>query len=282
MTLPFISSLSDISRRFLLVAVGLLLVTTGSPTRAAEGDPDINLRLFGKNVIEEFDGCRLAFWQANRDPEKDTYSYVFFAPFNDGEELPGWMKIDDTVFLMNREDSASVNTQALEPLRLYRTSKGSYTALIEVLEQHVAGNNILVDKGQITITRSDHYPFVITVKGGIICASQPEVGSDDHFAVPDGLVGDTISLDPPRSFSDLSAVPQGILDVVARDAPDCRPSETTGNGARYAISDAMTLWELPCQLYPRSWSNVYVTALNENAAYSNVLFLPGVPDHGDL
>ncbi|WP_157747427.1 hypothetical protein [Cohaesibacter sp. ES.047] len=262
--------------------------------RAASEDQTIDLRLFGKNVTEAYDGCRLAFWQANRDPETDTYAYVFYAPFNDGEELPGWMKVGGTVYMMNREDSVRASGQMLESLRLYRASKGSYTALIEVLDQHVEGDNIVVDKGQMTITHDERYPFVITVKGGIICPNAQDSAQDsakdtawadtreNSFVVPSGLYGDAISLGQAQPFNDLSAVPTGILDAVAQNAPDCDPHNTTGNGARYAISDAMTLWEVPCSLYARSASSVYVTALNDNPAYANVLFLPGVPDHGDM
>ena len=135
------------------------------PVKAANEDTSIDLRLFGQNVIEGYNGCHLAFWQANKNPDTEKYAYVFYAPFNDGQELPAWMKIGKTVFEFQRQDKVTSDGQALEPLRLYRTSKGTYTALLEVIAQHSSGSSIVVDKAKLTIIQAKHFPFVISVKG---------------------------------------------------------------------------------------------------------------------
>jgi len=280
--------------RFLLAplaALPLLILAA-----QAEEDHSIDLRLFGTNVTEGYDGCRLAFWQANKDPDKDKYAYVFFAPFNDGEELPAWMKVGKDIESLIRQDGMQASGRKLEDIRLYRSDKNRYTVLVEVMEQREDGDDLKVDKGRLIITRQGHFPFSISVKGGIFCPSmkassaaasdqaasaQPVAAPVEPIRIPANLYGDAISLGRGVAFNNLSEVPSGVLDAVGRDAPNCAPANTPGMGVRYAISDAMTLWEVPCNLYARAGSSVYVTSLNDNPAYSTVLLLPSVPDHGD-
>ncbi len=277
-----------------LAALALLVMSALGAPALAEEDYSIDLRLFGTNVTESYDGCRLAFWQANKDPDKDKYAYVFYAPFNDGEELPAWMKVGKKVVSLLRRDGMQASGRRLEDLRLYRDEKKSYSVFVEVMEQHEDGDDLRVGKARLTITQRGHFPFMISVKGGIICPSTSETSAadPDHAAtvqpvaapvepirIPTNLYGDAISLGRGVAFNNLSAVPSGVLDAIGRDAADCAPANTPG--MRYAISDAMTLWEVPCNLYARTGSSVYVTSLNDNPAYSSVLVLPSVPDHGD-
>lgn len=270
-----------------MCGAALLGLSCGS-VQAAENDPIIDLRLFGENVIEGHNGCHLAFWQANKAPETDKYAYVFYAPFNDGEELPAWMKVGKTVYEFQRQDSSATNGQALEPLRLYRTSKGTFTTLIEVLDQHTSGSAIVVDKAKLTITRAKHYPFVISVKGGIFCPQQPEQTQAPQEPQPNKAASNSvIQVDPPFGdpvplgkavpFDSLDAVPRGIRNAIRRDAPDCAMEQTAGIGAHYAISDAITLWEVPCNLYARTGSSTYVVSMNDNTDYSTVLPFPSLP-----
>ena len=42
----------------------------------------------------------------------------------------------------------------------------------------------------------------------------------------------------------------------------CDVENTSGAGMSYPISDAMTLWQLPCALYASNASSVFATALN--------------------
>ena len=272
-----------------LIVLLIALCLAGATAQASD-DHSINLRLFGKNVIEDYNGCHIAFWQANKVPGKDRFSYVFFAPFNDGEELPAWMKVGKSIESLTRQDSMQAAGRQLEDLRLYRSNKGTYTVLIEVLQQREDGDNLLVDKGRLTITRRGFFPFVISVKGGIICprmdgaaysAENDRAAEIKPIRIPANLYGDPITLGRGAPFNALSQVPSGVLQSILRDAPDCDPANTTGAGMRYAVSSAMSLWEVPCNLYARAGSSVFVTALNENPDWSNVLLFPSVPDHGD-
>ena len=278
-------------RHWLGLCVAVLLALSGGNAQAADADSDIDLRLFGQNVIEGHNGCHLAFWQANKNPQTDKYAYVFYAPFNDGEELPAWMKVGKTVYEFQRQDKGTSGGQTLEPLRLYRTSKGTYTTLVEVLDQHVSGDSIVVDRAKLTITRNKHYPFVISVKGGIFCPQQPEQSQASQQPQPNQTASNsTIQVDPPFgdpvplgdavSFDRLDAVPRGVRNAIRRDAPECDMEQTAGFGAHYAISDAVTLWEVPCNLYARTGSSTYVVSMNDNTDYATVLPFPALPGIG--
>lgn len=280
--LPLIHSLGVPVHRIAIVTLALLLPVSSAFAQANPEDRTIDLRLFGKNIIEEYDGCRFALWQANKDPAKDPFSYVFFAPYTDGEELPAWMKVADTVYTLHRQDKTVEPSQRLEDIRLYRSSKGTFTLLVEILEQHLRGDDIVVDKGRITLTRSERYPFVVTVKGGVICPQmdQPHDTSSKE-AQGTELYGDPVRIGPAQAFDDLETVPAGVMSAIKREAPDCDPSSTTGFGASYAISDGISLWEVPCNLYARTGSSVFLTSMNGNADYSTVLTFPPIPNHGD-
>ena len=72
--------------KHLLRLITLAMLATGSPALADDAN-DIDLKLFGQNVIQGWDGCRFGLWQHNRNPEQDRYAYVLFAPIPDGEAL---------------------------------------------------------------------------------------------------------------------------------------------------------------------------------------------------
>ena len=275
-----------------LTTAGLALASFGVPgivsqANAQEAEPyRIDLRLFGDNVIEEYDGCRLALWQADKDPARDAYAYVFFAPYNDGEELPGWMKVGDTVYNLMRRDTMSQTGQQLEAMRLYRSSKNTFTMLMEIEAQHVVGDSIEIDKARLTITQSEHFPFVISVKGHVACplVDQPEdmgpSAAPSTDALPTGTE-DAITLGPAEVFDTLDAVPQSVMAAVKRDALDCNPAMTTGYGASYMVSDDMRLWEVPCNLYARTGTSVYVAALTDGSGHAITIPFPPVPNHGE-
>lgn len=61
--------------------VGGLLASSSAlfPAQAQEAK-SLDVYLFGKNVIESYKGCHVAFWQKTRDPKKNKYAYIFYCP----------------------------------------------------------------------------------------------------------------------------------------------------------------------------------------------------------
>jgi hypothetical protein len=255
------------------LSAGLVL---GNPAQAQ--DNKIALKLFGQNVLEGYNACQFALWQHNRDPRKNKYSYVFFAPFNDGEELPGWMKIGKDVISLSRVDRIRAGGQRIEHIRLYEDKESGYRVLMEFKKQHVSGDDIIIDDAKLTIIRKGRFPFISNTKGHISCP-QPDHQSAADTPAPAPtppvqqarLSGDAISLSRPREFNGLKGVPRALLNALRQQAPNCEPQNTPGFGERYAISNDMTLWALPCNLYARTGTTVFMAALNDMPQYGVVL-----------
>jgi hypothetical protein len=249
-------------------------------TLADDQDHDVDLKLFGNAEIEPYDGCRLALWQRNRDPDSDRYAYVFFAPFNDGEMLPASIEIGSDIQEFNKIDMDVAPSGRLERFQLYRSSTTKYSALLEILDQQSAGASQLINDARLTIYHAENFPFNIRVKGHMSCpgaASSPTALEDEEYQIG-SIEGEEISLQSAEMFNSIDAIPRTMLNFIDQELSDCTPAETSQIGASYAVSDTMTLWEIPCALYAYQGSHVFATALDSNQNYFSFLSFPGVGD----
>lgn len=249
------------------------MVAFGSPALA--DDNDIDLKLFGENVIQGWDGCRLGLWQHNRDPGEDRYAYVLFAPIPDGEALPAWVKIGDDVIEVSKREIGSADTGMLEPFRLYRDSDSKLTVMMEIFEQSRTDEGIEISDGRLTFLRKDKFPFAIRIKGLNGCP-----GAQDTTDAPAMGAGDRLSLGAPVGFDSLDRVPAPVLRAIAADAPECEPETTASYSSAYAISDEMTLWEVPCNLYASQGSSVFAVSWTYHPDHASVLLFPAPPGLG--
>lgn len=108
------------------------------------------------------------------------------------------------------------------------------------------------------------------------CPSQ--LSPDTTDAPHQGEAG--LALGAATSFDRLDDVPAGVLRAIADQAPDCEPQNTAGYSDAYAITDAMTLWDVPCVLYASRGSSVFVVALTAQPDMASVLFFPAPPGAG--
>lgn len=255
------------------LAVLLAFVLALLPWHAAAADDanEIDLKLFGENVIQGWDGCSFGLWQHNRTPAEDRYAYVFFAPIPDGEALPGWVKIGDDVIEVSRLDIGSADTGMLEPFRLYRNTDAGLTVMMEIFEQTRIDAGIEIADGRLTFLRNDKFPFAIRVKGLNGC---PNAVADDGAMAP---ASSALSLGAPAGHDSLSSVPAPVLGAIATDAPECDPQSTAGYSSAYAINDEMTLWEVPCNLYAASGSSVFAVTWAGYPDHATLLLFPAAP-----
>lgn len=259
-------------RRVLFSCLVLIFATVSS---SADDDLRIPLKIFGENVIEEFDGCRFALWQDDRDPEQDRFAYVFFAPIHDGGELPGWMKIGDNVHEMYRQDTSQADGHFVSPYQLYKSDNGDYWVIVEIIEQQSFGNNIAIGDAKVTIVQRGKLPFVSQTKGVYGCPAHIYEQSD---ATTDyNLPGDAISLRFEQEYSDLASIPAGILRYIEENYASCDLYNGPAYSIRYSISDAMSLWQVPCALYAANATANYFTVINDNPDY----FAPVYANHPD-
>ncbi|EDQ33465.2 hypothetical protein HPDFL43_09522 [Hoeflea phototrophica DFL-43] len=259
------------------------LITSLSPHEARADDAnEIDLKLFGENVIQGWEGCRLGFWQANRNPDEDSYAYVFFAPIPDGEALPGWVKIGEDVLEVSKRDIGSADTGMLEPFQLYKSSDGKLTLLVEIYDQTRSGRGIEINDGRVTFLRNDKFPFPVRVKGlnGCLDSFDDSAAVDDAAEAPSGQASG-LSLGQPVDFDSLDRIPPPIMRAIASDAPDCEPENTPGFSSAYSVNDDITLWQIPCVLYARNASSVFALSWTYHPDHASVLLFPSQPGSGE-
>lgn len=252
----------------------MALVFALLPFQAAADDANkIDLKLFGENVIQGWDGCRFGLWQKNRNPDQDRYAYVFFAPIPDGEALPAWVKIGEDVIEVSQRDIGSADTGMLEPFRLYRDFEDDLTVLMEIIEQARTDQGIEIVDGRLTFLRKDKFPFAIRVKGLNGC---PDTSANEG-GVTASDINTRLSLGAPVGFDSLDSVPAPVLRAIAADAAECEPETTAGYSSAYSISDEMTLWEVPCNLYATHGSSVFAVSWTYHPDHASVLLFPAPP-----
>ncbi|MEM8649568.1 MAG: hypothetical protein AAGF54_03465 [Pseudomonadota bacterium] len=262
--------------RSLLILLSICLSISVVSQSFASEDHDIDLKLFGRDVIEDYDGCRFALWQENKDPESDKYPYIFYAPIHDGGELPGWMQIGTDVFEMYRLDRDR-DDEFVDRHQLYRSQDETYSLIMEINEQNTSGDDILISDARITLVRKGFFPFKSRkLKGKLGCPASA------YASVETGtLEGDAISLSAPTNFNSMKAVPAPIIRHIRNEIADCDLDQVADNSASYAISDAMTLWEIPCASFASSGSSVFATALNDNPDFFAMLTVTAPPGLGE-
>lgn len=262
-----------------LALAGLALACAVSAAAAARADDstEIDLRLFGKDRLDGFDGCRLALWQHNRDPETDRFAFVLFQPFGgDGAPLPAWMKIGDDVIELEPVASGGDAGGGLAEYQVFKDTTSGAFALVDIATAQDAGGGMEIADGRLTLVMNGKLPFRIKVRGFSGCPAGVSAG-----ASADGPQGDGISLGAAQEFSGLRFVPQAILANLKAQLVDlCDFDNTPGAGAVYAISDAMSLWQIPCLLGAYQGSSVFVAAFNDNPEQHVLLSFAGPPGEG--
>lgn len=251
----------------------------------AAGENKINLRLFGKSVHKGYTGCSFAFWQRDRDPHQDKFAYVFYVRFHDGQPRPALVKIGKKLLELDKVEMGVKESGLADKFQLYRDYDKTTTLLVEIKDEKRKGDNTYINKARLTFIQTGKVPFVITVRGGFYC---PPNNNDDQsaapveeqapkkvrevkktkkakpraLAMPRNLDSNGIKLGRVVSFNSLKQVPRAVRKVVRGNGEACNLDNVPGVSEKYAISDAMTLWLVPCDIFASSASFMLVTALN--------------------
>lgn len=245
-----------------------IALANGQPAAAADDEVKIDLRLFGKDKLDGFDGCFFALWQHNRDPQTDAYAYVLYQPFGgDGAPLPAWMKVGKGFLELDAVATGDTTNGGLANFHVFRDSHSDSIAFVDIHGATDNGNVRTIDDAHLTLVQSGKPPFRIRAKGAVGC--------------PERAASDAITLGPPQNFDGLRFVPASILKTISQQLGDiCSPENTPGAGTVHAISDAMSLWQVPCMLGAYQGSSVFVAAINDRPEHHVVLNFPDPPGEG--
>ena len=271
-----------------LVMLAWGLAGTAAAVAAADGNK-LDMRLIPKGAVKTSDGCSFALWQQDRDPQKDKYAYAFYVGFHDAHPLPALIKVGKNVVEVEKIDPGIDTSTVTDKVQLFRSADKKITVVLELIEVKTEGYKTNVEKARLTFIQREKLPFVMTAKGGFACEEQrtavndtppaPEKPKPPATQLPPNLDPNGIKLGPGKPFAAMKQVPAHIAKLVADTGEACDVASTPGAGMSFAISDAMTLWQLPCALYASNASSVFAVALN-GTPHATLLEIPDEPDKG--
>lgn len=247
---------------------------------ASAQDIKMNVQLFGTKDLQGFDGCRFALWQRGRNPDKDKYAYVFFMPFGgDGAPLLGWVKTSGTIYELERLAESYDQIGGVARNSFFKDSDSTTAAHVEIFEAEDTGRFTRISKADITIYREKKRPFRVNAEGMMGCPGPDDTGTGAEVAsgvanTPDGYsVSDAIALGPEQPFDDLRFVPMPVRIGVRQQLADiCDLDSAPIFGGSYVISDALTLWKIPC--FSGAYQGASVFAVVTNRRPEHFVFLP--------
>lgn len=261
-----------------ICAVIILIWQMSTGTALADKHNKIDLRLMSKKSVIGSDGCGLGLWQRNRDPGKDKYAYVFYLNFHDAHPTPPMIKIGKKIYELDRVDFGNVNFTATDANQVFRSAGKKITVLLEILKSHQNGNNFEIDQAEITFVMINKLPFKMTVKGRMGCEDTDEASaaSPSPASRQTNLDPNAVKLGREVSYNSFSKVPRHVIQLVRKNREACDIDNGPEYASSFAISGAMTLWQLPCAIYASNATSVLITALN-GTKFANMLEVPDIP-----
>lgn len=275
----------------------MLICMHALPANAEDADTSIDLKLFRKQDLpENTSGCHFALWQSNRDPEKDTYSYLFFLPFSDnGKPLPAQIKVGGEFIELNpiaqsREDNLEQTVDGLPRHYVYRSDNPRYRVMVELLKGGGGGSMVKIDDADVYVIRSHKFPFLASAKGEYGCpeaasgsggtplqlqdARPKSIDKQAKWSGPDGL-----PFGPPRQLTSIGEIPDALRAELRKYASEQCDLENPPPwpGASYVINDNYMLWEVPCFSGAYQASSTFGVTQNPPKGWAELLTLPNPP-----
>ena len=277
-----IRNLRDIERidRLIFIFLTTYLCTWLSAAIAEEVEYQrTKLFSYGSEVIGAYNGCRFALWSNNAIPQDREQSYLIFAPFNDGEMLPAWIKPGEQIEELERKGAVGPDG-LFDSYQIFKSHSDNVTMILEIKDYTVEGDSDFISDAKVTVVESGKLPFIHSqLEGHLFCPQlYQDTENTESLGQVEQLEGFPISLYGRQDYEGFEQVPSTILEHIESQSSDCDLSNVPQYATSYKISDAMTLWELPCAVYARNTSSVFFTALNENDDHFAPLEVSGWSD----
>jgi len=141
---------------------------------SAEPDDRIDLNLFEKSEIDRSQGCSVALWQDDRDPDKDKYAYLFAESLSGKNHTrqPARIKIGKEVMTLSRVATGGRTTGFdLYEYQLYKMPTENEFVVMNLKLADEAGESVDVLSGGMILIMKGKPVFRATVKGNAGCAT---------------------------------------------------------------------------------------------------------------
>ncbi len=245
-----------------IVAVGPLAAQTPPPAQSpAPARPDeskLDLKLFDKAEVDRSKGCSVALWQANRDPDKDRYAFIFTEALTGQNHArqPARIKVGEKILPLTRVAvGGKVGGYGLYPYQLYRLGADDGFAVLDLKLGEIEGEAVEIESGTLTVSVAGKQQARVPVKGGAGCmtapAAAPPPAAPAAAAAPAGLDG---------IFSRYAVRPAQIprtLPATLKSRFGCDPEMLKSGVTGFQMSEESAIWELPCQRFNIQANAVY-------------------------
>ncbi len=241
--------------------------------QARPDDGKIDLKLFDKAEVDRSKGCSIALWQANRDPDKDRYAFIFTEALTgqNNARQPGRIKVGDQILAMTRVAiGGKAGGYGLYPYQLYRLAQGEGYAVLELKLGEIEGEAVEIESGSLVLSLPGKQQFKASVKGGAGCmsaAAPPPPASPAQAATPAGGV--------PAQFSRYQVRPAQVPRAVLTQAEKrygCNPEIMKSGVTGFQMSEESAIWEIRCQIFNIQGNSVFALVYLPDPA-QNLSFL---------
>jgi hypothetical protein len=218
---------------------------------AAQPKPDdgkIDLKLFEKAEVDRSKGCSVALWQANRDPEKDKYAFIFAEALTGANNArqPARIKIGDKVLTLTRvATGGKAGGYGLYPYQLYKLAEPDAFAVLELKLGEIEGEAVEIESGTLVLSMPGRQQARVSVKGGAGCMTA---------AAP--APGEPVSGMFQRYQVKPAQVPRAFL-ATAEKKHGCSPEVMKRGITGFQMSEESAIWEVPCQTFNIQGNSVF-------------------------
>ena len=179
-----------------------------SQAPARPDDTKLDLKLFDKAEVDRSKGCSVALWQANRDPDKDRYAFIFSEALTGQNHArqPARIKVGEKILPMTRVAiGGKAGGYGLYPYQLYRLGAGDGFAVLDLKLGEIEGEAVEIESGTLTVSMAGKQQARVPVKGGAGCMTAP------------------VAAPPPAAPPAAAVAPAGLDGIFSRYA--VRPAQ---------------------------------------------------------
>ena len=280
--------------------LGLVSCWSVQAQPAKPGAPEIDLKLFEKSEkeVDRSKGCTVAIWQANRDPDKDQYAFLFVEQLRgrDHTRDPARIRVGAVNVPLTRiATGGKTNGYGLHEFQLYKTPDGDGYVVLDLKLGELEGEAVEIESGKMMVAMLGKETFRASVKGGAGCMGAPLPLANAPTAAPKAAApaataakasapapAPAAKLPPgPAMFERYSVKPAlfspGFRQEVQKKFK-CSPDVMKTGVVGYQMSEESAIWEIPCDRFAYQATSifalVYIAAPEKEHTF---LATPGPP-----
>jgi hypothetical protein len=242
------------------LALALLLLAPPALAQQPAAQPDIDLKLFDKSEVDRSKGCSVALWQADRDPEKDRFAYLFTEVLTGQNHArqPARIKIGGEVVALARVAvGGKTPGYGLYPYQLYKLPGANEFAILELKLAEEQGEAVEIESGSLSIVMRGRQIFRASVKGGAGCMTAPAA----EPARPQVRSPQPAPAEPgPGQFERYAVRPEQVPRVMTQAMAKqfgCEAATMRKPVVGYQMSEESAIWQIPCGDYAGKISAIF-------------------------